>query len=149
MKLGANMWIAVLDGAKGLVLVNEGTALEPRLVVRQSFSQDNPPTREQGSDRPGRMNDAVGRHKSSMEAPDLHQRAEDEFVSGIVGELEGAAAKGAFDKIVLVAPPVALGTIRKEIGRALQDKIVKEIAADYVKLPVSEIGKAVERALEG
>ena len=59
------------------------------------------------------------------------------------------AADGAFDKIVIVAPPVALGVMRKEIGGKLAGLIVKEIAADYVKMPVPEIAKAVQKALEG
>lgn len=149
MKLATNMWVVVLDGAKGLILVNEGTALEPRLKVVRTFQQENPATHEQGRDKPGRMNDSIGQHKSSMEAPDLHQRAEDEFVAGVMAELEKEAAKGAFDKLVLVAPPVALGTVRKEIGAQLKPKIVKEISADYVKKPVADIAKAVQKALEG
>jgi protein required for attachment to host cells len=148
MKLAANMWVAVIDGAKAVFLENEGTAFEPRLAVRRSFAQDNPPTREQGRDRPGRMNDVSGPHKSSMESPDFHRRAEDAFVASIMAELENEAAKSSFDKIVLIAPPVALGTMRAKIGQALRPKIVKEIAADYVKLPVTDIAKAVERELE-
>lgn len=149
MKLAAHMWIAVIDGSKGLFLENEGTAFEPRLAVRRSFSQENPPTNEQGRDRPGRMHDNSGPHKSSMESPDLHQRAEDTFVATIMAELEQEAAKNAFEKIVLVAPPIALGKIRQEIGPSLRPKVVKEIAADYVKLPVARVAEAVQRTLEG
>lgn len=150
MKLAQNMWIAVLDGAKAIVMVNEGTALEPRLkVLRTIVAEENPFTHEQGRDRPGRMNDMSGPHKSSMEAPDLHQRAEDRFIAEVMDALERHAAKGAFEKIVLVAPPVALGTARKIIGSATRPCVVKEIAADYVKMPTQDIAKAVQKALEG
>lgn len=149
MKLAAGMWVAVIDGARGLILVNEGTALEPKLAVRQSYHQDNPPTHEQGRAKPPRAFDANGTHRSALETPDLHQRAEDEFVAGIVADLEKAAVADAFDKIVIVAPPVALGTIRKAFGNALKPKIVKEISADYVKKPVTDIAAAVQKALEG
>lgn len=149
MKLATGMWVAVMDGAKAIVLSNEGTAFEPRLKVVHAMAQDNPPTRDQGRDRPGRMNDVSGPHKSSMEAPDLHQRAEDTFIASVMDALEREAAKGAFDKIVLAAPPVALGTARKEIGAQLKSRLVKEIAADYVKMSVADIAKAVEKVLEG
>ena len=149
MKLATDMWIAVIDGAKAIVMVNEGTAFEPRLKVLQTMAHDNPPTRAQGRDRPGRMNDAGPGHKSSMEAPDLHQRAEADFIADVMDAIERHAEKGAFDKIVLAAPPVAMGTVRKEIGAHLKSRIVKEITADYVKMPVTDIAKAVERALEG
>ena len=149
MKLATGMWVAVLDGARGLILVNEGSALEPKLSVKQSYSQDNPPTHEQGRDKPPRAFDSNGTHRSAMEAPDLHQKAEDRFVAGVMADLEKAAVADAFDKIVIVAPPVALGTIRKAFGSALKPKIVKEISADYVKKPVTDIAAAVQEALEG
>jgi protein required for attachment to host cells len=149
MKLATNMWIAVIDGAKAIVMVNEGTAFEPRLKVLRTMTQDNPPTRDQGRDRPGRMNDMSGPHKSSMEAPDLHQRAEDAFIADVMDALERHAEKGAFEKIVLAAPPVALGTVRKQVGAHLKPRIVKEISADYVKMPTQDIAKAVEKVLEG
>lgn len=149
MKLAPKMWVAVVDGARAMILVNEGTAVDPRLVVLRSFGIDNPPTREQGRDKPPRAFDANGTHRSAMEAPDLHQKAEDRFVTEIMVELEKAATSNSFDKLVLVAPPVALGVMRKQIGSALRGKIVKEIAADYVKMPVPEIAKAVSVALVG
>lgn len=148
MKLAADMWIAALDGAKAIIMVNVGTAFEPRLKVLQTMQHENPMTHEQGRDRPGRMNDTSGPHKSSMEAPDLHQRAEDAFIAEVMGELEKKAEKGAFEKIVIVAPPVALGTVRKEIGHHLKPRIIKEISADYVKMPTQEIANAVSKALE-
>ncbi len=148
MKLAANMWITVLDGSKAIVMVNEGTALEPRLKVLRTLAQDNPPTHEQGRDRPGRLNDMSGQHKSSVESPDLHQRAENTFIAEVMDALERHAEKGAFEKIVLAAPPVALGTVRRETGQALKPRIVKEIAADYVKMPTQDIARAVQKMLE-
>lgn len=149
MKIAADMWIAVVDGGKGLVLVNEGNALEPRLVVRRTYGVDNPPTHEQGRDKPPRAFDAGGTHRSSIETPDLHQKVEDRFVQDFVRDLEADAQVGAFERLVIVAPPVALGVLRRHIGKALADRIVKEIAADYVKMPVGEITKAVAGALAG
>ncbi len=46
--------VFVGDGQKALVLRNAGDATTPRLVVERVFVAENPPTREQGSDRPGR-----------------------------------------------------------------------------------------------
>jgi protein required for attachment to host cells len=149
MKLATDMWIAVMDGAKGLFLVNDGTAIEPRLTVVRSIGIDNPATHEQGRGKPPRAFDSSGTHRSAMEAPDLHQKAEDNFLAGLMADLETEASAGKFEKIVLVAPPIALGTVRKKIGAALKSKIVKEISADYVKLPIAEIAKAVQKALEG
>jgi protein required for attachment to host cells len=149
MKLAANMWVAVIDGARGIILVNEGTAIEPRLVSRKTYHQDNPSSHEQGNDRPGRVHESVGHSRSGVEMPDLHQKAEDRFVNAIIADLEKEAATGAFQKIVIIAPPIALGVLRKHIGAALKPHIAKEIAADYTKMPVAEITAAVVKALEG
>jgi len=149
MKLAKDMRVAVLDGGRGLILVNEGTALSPSLSVVRTYGLENPPAHELGRDRPGRLNDAGGDHRSAVEIADPHQKAEDAFVAGIIEDLEREAERGEFQKIVLVAPPVALGVVRKTMGADLKARVAKEIAADYVKMPVPEIAKAVERALEG
>ena len=149
MKLSSGMWVAIVDGGRGLVLVNEGSALEPRLkVLRSHDGGDNPPSHEQGDDRPGRVNDSSGHHRSSTEAPDLHQRTEDRFVAAFVRQLSEDAAAGRFEKLVVAAPPVALGILRKQVEQPLADLIVKEIAADYVKMPVEAITKAVVAVLD-
>lgn len=148
MKLAADTWVAVLDGARGLILVNQGTAVEPRLATRQVFHQDNPPAHEQGRDRPGRYPDPGGQHRSAVEIPDPHKKAETRFVDQIVQALDKEAASGAFERIVIVAPPVALGDVRKAAGDALRARIIKEIAADWVKMPVPDITAALVKALE-
>lgn len=147
MKLAANMWVAVIDGAHGLILVNEGTAAVPRLAMRRRLEQANPPSHMQGRDHPGRVHESMGQHRSSVEAPDPHQKAEDRFVAGVAAELESDALAGGFDHIVIVAPPVALGVLRKAYGPELQRRISREIAADYVKLPIPEITVAVAKAM--
>ncbi|MFN3869153.1 MAG: host attachment protein [Hyphomicrobiaceae bacterium] len=149
MKLSSGIWVAVVDGGRGLVLVNEGSALEPRLkVLRRHDGGDNPPSHEQGDDKPGRVFESSGRRRSANEAPELHQRTEDRFVSAFVRQLGEDAAAGRFEKLVLAAPPVALGVLRKHIEAPLAERIVVEIAADYVKMPIDAITKAVAAALD-
>ena len=148
MKLASKMWVAVVDGAHGIILVNEGTALEPRLSVLRRYDQTNPPSHERGRDHPGRVHESQGQHRSSVEAPDLHQRAEDRFVVGIAADLEKEAAAHAFEHIVIVAPPAALGVMRKAFGHELQRRIAKEIAADYVKKPIADITTAVSKSFD-
>lgn len=148
MKLAAKTWVAVVDGAHGIIFVNEGSAVEPRLAVRKRYGQDNPPSHQQGRDQPGRVHESMGQHRSSVEAPDPHQKAEDRFVTDIVADLEKEAAAKGFEHIVIVAPPVALGVMRKAFGHELQRRIAKEIAADYVKMPVDQITASVVKALD-
>src|SRR5208337_1796611 len=47
-------FVFVGDGRKALFLRNEGDEVFPNLVTERVFVDDNPPTHEQGTDRPGR-----------------------------------------------------------------------------------------------
>jgi len=139
--------ILVDDGAHALVFRNEGDAQAPNLKLVKSYGQGNPPTRELGSDKPGRSNDSHGR-RSSMETTDWHQVAEDRFVEQVASDMERDLAAGQFDKLVLAAPPIALGASRKVAGSRLAKATILELDKDLTKHPVLEIEKAVVKALE-
>lgn len=53
-RVAHNSLILVGDGRKALLLRNRGNAQRIDLVVGRIVEQDNPATREQGTDRPGR-----------------------------------------------------------------------------------------------
>ena len=146
-KLIRHARVLVTDGAKALVLRNEGDAFAPELKVVRSYSQDNPPSRDQGSDKPGRTNDSMGR-KSAMEIPDLHREAEDRFVATIVEDMTRDLRAGDFDTLVVVAPPVALGVYRKAAPAALAKVTILEIGKDLVKHTPADIATHVVTALE-
>ncbi|TGS34727.1 Host attachment protein, partial [bacterium M00.F.Ca.ET.180.01.1.1] len=61
------IWVLVADGEKALLLKNAGDTKFPNLEVVQVMEQENPPTREQGSDSPGRYNDGPSVHRSAVE----------------------------------------------------------------------------------
>jgi protein required for attachment to host cells len=147
-RLVAGARVLVMDGAAGLVLRNEGDAVSPSLVLVRSYGQDNPPTRDLGSDKPGRTNESTGLRRSSMETTDLHQQAEDRFVHKIASEMAGDLAAGQFETLIVAAPPVALGHFRKSASAALKAAVMAEIDKDFTKHPVSEIQKHVVKALE-
>ncbi len=148
MKLKTGLWVVVADGGRGLILVNEGTAVEPKLSVVRNYAQDNPKTSDQGRDKPARTFESTGTRRSAAEVPDLHQRAEDDFVSGIMADLAKAASDGAFEHAVIIAPPVALGEMRKAAGKDLAPRIVAWLDKDLTKEPIAAITKAVVKALE-
>ena len=63
-----NAFVFVGDGQRALFLRNTGDAKFPNLTVERVFSEQNPPTREQGTDRPGRgFKRAATNRRSSME----------------------------------------------------------------------------------
>ena len=97
-------WVFVGDGRKALLLRNEGDPdlLDLRRVeVRED---DNPPSREQGTDRPGRTTMQVG-PRSAIEATDWHALEEERFAATIAERLNRAAEENKFEHIVIAAPP--------------------------------------------
>lgn len=148
MKLKTGTWVVVADGGRGMILVNDGTAVDPQLRVLRSFAHDNPKTSDQGRDAPARIFESTGSRRSAAEAPDLHQRAEDAFVAGIMGDLGKEGRAGAFEHAIIVAPPVALGEMRKSVSKDLAPRIVAWIDKDLTKEPVAAITKALVKALE-
>ena len=138
--------VLVADGAKAMVFRNAGDAQAPNLKLEKSYGQDNPPTRDQGADKPGRTNDPFGR-RSSMDTPDWHRLAEDRFIQSLAADMAADLSAGAYEKLVVVAPPIALGTLRKAMSAAVLGAIDCEIGKDLTGHPVAEIEKAVTKAL--
>ncbi|HUR43040.1 MAG TPA: host attachment family protein [Aestuariivirga sp.] len=146
-RLSNKSWVLVADGARALVLRNDGDAEYPNLKLVRSYGQDNPSNHQQGSEKPGRTNDSLGR-RSAMEATDWHQIAEDRFVQQIAEAMAKDLAVGAFDKLVIAAPPVALGEFRKAVSPAVAKATILEIDKDLTKHPLHEIEKLIVKALD-
>ncbi|MEA2834440.1 MAG: hypothetical protein QOG66_2642 [Methylobacteriaceae bacterium] len=133
-------WVFVGDGRKALLLRNEGDPdlLDLRRVeVRED---DNPPSREQGSDGPGRSSVNIG-PRSAIDTTDWHALEEERFAATVAQRLNRAAEEGRFEHIVIVAPPKALGELRQEFSKKLQAKILAEIDKDLTHHTFPEIAK--------
>ena len=134
-------WVVVCDGAKALVLQNAGDAKFPNLKTMAVYQHDDPPTREQGTDKPGRTHSSAGYGSSAVTQTDWHDQAEQAFLAQLVQKLDAAVAAGKARSIILVAPPRALGMIRPVLSNGLRGAIRAELDKDLVKLPVHEIEK--------
>lgn len=145
VRIRARDWVVVCDGRKALILENVGNAIEPRLETKESRQHDDAPTREQGTDAPPRVVWPASGQRSVIEQTDWHDEAERAFLVGLAQRLDGAVSKGEAERLILVAPPRALGMIRKAYSPALRQAIGAEIEKDYTRLPVREI----ERHLTG
>ena len=76
-----NTLVLVGDGQKALFLRNRGSALDVDLIVEQILEQDNPATREQGTDRPGRSTASPAVARRAMEEVDWHHIAKERFAN--------------------------------------------------------------------
>lgn len=135
----AGALVLVGDGRKALFLRNKGTPLHANLVTERVLEQDNPPTREQGSDRPGRTYGIDGVSRSALEQTDWHQLAEDRFASEIADALYRAGHAHGFEQLIVVAPPRILGNLRAAFHQEVAKRIVAEVPKDLTSRPVTEI----------
>ena len=136
-------WIVVADGRRALFLRNDGDETYPNLHTERVFDHENPRTREQGTDRPGRYADTPQAHRSALEETDWHQQEEQRFLGRVADLLKEGVYAGTYKKIVLVAPPAALGVLRKALDRQVLDHVIAEIAKDLTNQPVPDIEQAL------
>ncbi|TGQ71015.1 Host attachment protein [Mesorhizobium sp. M00.F.Ca.ET.186.01.1.1] len=146
IKLKHNTWVLVADGEKALFLKNAGDSKFPNLEVVQVMEQENPPTREQGTDSPGRYNDGPSVHRSAVEDTDWHRIGKERFADEIAARLYKLAHSGKFDSIVLVAPPVVLGTMRKKLHKEVEAKVAGEIPKTLTNRALFEIEALLQAA---
>ena len=135
-------WILVADGARARILENLGPGKGVSEVSGMEFAQDALRNREIMADRPGRSFESANQSRHAMEPPtDPKQMAETAFVTGLVEMLDEKFKAGAFDRLVLVAAPHALGDIRKAMPKGLAQVVYAELDKDLTKVPNSEIDK--------
>lgn len=139
--LPSRIWVLVCDGAKALMLHNEGDALQPKLATVAVFDEPLLPTRELGTDRPGRTHSSNGVSRSATEETDLHEQAEADFLTRIAGALDQVVREREVKNLLLVAPPRALGVLRGKLSPAVKSVVSGEVGKDLTKMPVDQIGK--------
>jgi protein required for attachment to host cells len=140
------LWVVVADGEKALFLKNQGDAKFPDFQVVREMEQDNPATREQGVERPGRHSDGPSAHNSAYTETDWHRLGKERFADEIADRLYHCAHKGDFDELVLVAPPQVLGDLRKKLHKEVVDKVRGEFAKTLTNQPVWDIEKMLQAA---
>src|SRR5262249_32787147 len=141
LKIDNGDWVVVCDGAKALVLENAGTRLHLNLKTKEVYGQPDPATHELGSDKPGRAFNSVGGGRSAMEQTDFHDQEEQKFLAQLAVRLDKAARNGEARALIIVAPPRALGMLRRQFSTHVKSAVKAEIEKDYVKMPVEEIAE--------
>jgi protein required for attachment to host cells len=118
-------WILLADGKHARILCHEtiGKALE----IRASFNHEALPTRQLGSDRPGRVFESTGAMHHSMDNTDWHQEEEENFIHHVAVTINDHALQQHFDRLILIAPPHTLGVLRKQLNAHSTAKIIGEV----------------------
>jgi protein required for attachment to host cells len=134
MLLPTGATVAVADGEKLILFHNTGHDGLPQLTVSPSARVDGD---HRGAD-PG--------HHSSPANPNHGQPAEDGFSVGVADLLNRRVLAGTIADLVVIAPPRALGELRKHYSEQLSKVLRGEIAKELTGHTVHDIEKAIEAA---
>lgn len=133
-------WILVADGARARILEQVGPGGDLHPLEGAKFSTASKPSRELGTDRPGRVRESVGHQRHAIEPRyDPHRGLETLFAHQLADILSIRLREGLFDRLIIVAPPVMLGDLRSALAKPLQEALIGEIAKDLTKTPNGEI----------
>src|SRR6516165_3342661 len=134
--------VFVGDGQKALFLRNEGDERFPNLTTMRVVVDDNPPTHEQGTDRPGRAFKRAGTNlRSGVGDTDWHELEEHRFARRVAAAMEQVVRERNVQALVVVAPPRTLADLRRAVHADVKERIIAEIGKDLTKHPVHEIEK--------
>lgn len=146
LKKGA--WALVADGRKALFLRNNGDTKDYNLGVVWHRTMDNPASREQGTERPGRPTSGPDGRGAALEPTDWHQIAEDRFAGEVAEILNKAAADGAFEEVVIVAPPAVLSELRGKLSAKAAAAVIAEMPKTLTDHPLDKIAKILKSDLD-
>ncbi len=141
-------WILVADGARARIFKNEGPGKGIQPAVDEEFRRPTPPTRELGADRPGRNQDPGSGVRHAMDNPvDWHRFEKEKFAKEMARLLDRAGEAGAYDRLVLVAPPKTLGDLRNALGATTRKRITGELDKDLTQLTPGELPDHLGRVI--
>jgi protein required for attachment to host cells len=97
-------------------------------------------SRDMKSDKPGRSFASKGMERSSIEPrSDPHTHEKDEFARALAGDLDEALKAHRFRKLIVIAPPHMLGSLRQNFSSQLEQAILGESDKDYMNADVEAL----------
>lgn len=142
-----DVWVLVSDARKALILRNAGDEVFPKLETRETLEHPDPQSHALGTDAPGRTHSSArdGR-RSGTEPPDYQAQAEEAFLKTVAANISRRVASGEIKKLVVVAPPRAMGRLRHDFSSQVRAVIKAELEKDYVRQPLYEIERHLMHA---
>ena len=133
--------VVLADGRRARLLRNLGTPRHISFETEFEMEQENPATREQGTDRPGRYPAPVGLSRSAVEQTDWHQLQEQRFVSKLANTLYQRVHSDHAGQIIVMATPKVLGALRAAYHPEVAMRVMAEIPKDYTALSPLELAR--------
>ena len=148
MPLPHNALVLVADGRKTLFFRNHGDEEQIDLRTEAHDERHDRKDRDLRSDAPGLVQQSAGYGRSTYEETDFHQQEEDRWIKDAADELKARALRNDFDALAIVAPPRALGTIKKSLHKEVERRLVRTINKEMSGRPTRDIEALFEAQRE-
>jgi protein required for attachment to host cells len=145
MPLPHNALVLVADGRKMLFFRNHGDEGQIDLRTEAHDRRGDRKDSDIKTDSPGAIHQSAGYGRSTYEETDFHQQEEDRWIKEAADELNKRALRNDFDALAIVAPPKALGVLRKELRKDVESRLVCTVNKEMSGRPIPDI----EALLEG
>jgi protein required for attachment to host cells len=139
MPLPHNALVLVADGRKMLFFRNHGDENQIDLRTEAHDEREDRKDREIKSDAPGTVKQSAGYGRSTYEEPDFQQQEEDRWIKDAADELKARVLRNDFDALAIVAPPKALGTLKKSLHKEVERRLVCTVNKEMSGRPVPDI----------
>lgn len=145
MPIPNNALVLVVDGRKMLFFRNQGDENQIDLRTEAHDERDDADfDRDLKTDAAGGSFPSAGHGRDSMEETDFKQQEEDLWVKEAAEELRRRALKNDFDQLCIIAPPKALGVLRKELHKEVEKRVMCTINKEMSGRPIPDIEKLIE-----
>ena len=135
-----NTWVLVADRSRAKIF-HAVPEVQPSYIALADF--EHPESRQKAqdteSDSPGRVQ-LRGAARSAVEPHiDRTHLTAQHFGAELIDYLNVACREGRFGRLVVIAPPLFLGTLRGMYTPQLHQKVVLEVPKDLVGVDESEL----------
>jgi protein required for attachment to host cells len=148
MPLPHDALVLVADGRKMLFFRNHGDEDHIDLRTEAHDERYERKDREIKSDAPGVVQQSFGSGRSTYEEPDFQQQEEDRWIKDAADELKKRVLRNDFDALAIVAPPKALGVLKKCLHKEVERRLVCTVNKEMSGRPVPDIEALLEDAMQ-
>ena len=139
VKIPAGALVLIADGRQARFLRNKGTPRQVELSLERALEIHNPPTRDQGTDRPGRYMGSDGSNRGAYEQTDWHRLAEEQFAVEIATTLHRMHQARELEDLVVIAPPRMLGSLRAAFHPQVTARVVAEVTKELTSRSLPDL----------
>ena len=139
MPLPHNALVLVADGRKMLFFRNAGDEHQIDLRTEAHDARTNRKNGDMRTDAPGTTQQSFGYGHSTYEETDFQQQEEDRWIKDAAAELKTRALRNDFDALAIVAPPRALGTLKKCLHKEVERRLMFTVNKEMSGRPIPDI----------